>query len=196
MSTQTKKLSSVVTMVLFAIALLFLAPLTIYADEPENGEEEKEEITFRFTDEELVNFFDTNRDLSDLNRVTQERMAEVCTEYDLTVERFNQIARANQIGALQGGAFTDAEVEAFIDLGPKISQIQREQQQLIQDKLEERGFTPQSYQDILSEYRTDQDLQAHVRELLRERRRQEILEERRREAEEKANQEATEEAQN
>ncbi len=190
MSTPTKKLSSVVTMVLFAIAFMFAAPVNIFADEPENGEEEKEEITFRFSDEELVRFFDTNRELSELNRATQERMTEACAEHNITLERFNQIARANQIGALQGGAFTDAEVEAFIELGPRISQIQREQQQLIQERIEEMGFTPQSYQEILSEYRGDQDLQAHVRELLRERRRQEILEERRREAEEKANEEA------
>jgi hypothetical protein len=139
----------------------------------------------------LLSFFDTNRDLSELNKETQEKMTETTEQHGVTLERFNQIARANQIGALQGGAFTDDEVQAFIDLGPKISQIQREHQASIQEKLQERGFTPQSYQDILNEYRTDENLQAYVRDLLRERRKQEILEERRREAEEKANEEAS-----
>lgn len=188
MTTQTKKSTSVFTLFLFALAVM-VAP--VYADEPiEAAEEEAEEVTFKYANEELLNFFDTNRQLSDINRESQENMTLVAEEHGLTLERFNQIARANQIGALQGGAFTEQEIDAFVNLGPEISQIQREQQQNVQAKLQEMGFTPQSYQEILNEYRQDEQLQAHVRDLLRERRRQEILEERRREAEEKANEEA------
>ncbi|TVQ17267.1 MAG: hypothetical protein EA361_02645 [Bacteroidetes bacterium] len=189
MITTSKKLSTVFTAFLFAFIFVLVAPVNVFADN-DKPEEEAEEITFRFEDDALLNFFDANRQLSELNRESQERMAEAASEHDLTLERFNQIARANQIGALQGGAFTDEEVEAFINLGPKISQIQREQQQLVQNQLQELGFTSETYQEILTEYRQDADLQAHVRDLLRERRRQEILEERRRAAEEKANEEA------
>ncbi|MFW5706921.1 MAG: DUF4168 domain-containing protein [Bacteroidota bacterium] len=188
MITSAKKLSSVLSAFVIALSLVLLAPLSTLADQPEEPQQE-ETPTFAFPDEQLINFFDTNRELSELNKETQNKMAEAAQQHGLTLERFNQIAKANQIGALQGGAFTDEEVQAFIDLGPKISQIQREHQAAIQEKLQERGFTPQSYQDILSEYRKDQELQAHVRELLRERRKQEILEERRREAEEKAKEE-------
>lgn len=193
--TTRKKISSVFAVFLFAFTFVMAVPFTSVAgnDEPE---EETETPTFRFADEALINFFDANRELSEINKEYQEKMTEVAAQHDLTLERFTQIARANQIGALQGGAFSDDEVEAFIALGPKISQIQKEQQQAMQDKLQEKGFTTQSYQDILSEYRSDEDLQAHVRDLLRERRKQEILEERRRAAEEKANEETNEEARN
>ncbi len=183
-----KTTGSILATLLFAFAIVALQPVNAFADKPEN-EENEEEKTFRFENESLLNFFDANQEISQLQRQTQERMAETVGQLDLTLERFNQIARANQIGALQGGAFTDEEVNAFNQLGPQISQLQREQQTMITTILEEKGFTTTSYQEVLNEYRTDQDLQAHVRELLRERRRQEILEERRKEAEENAEQE-------
>ncbi|TVQ83067.1 MAG: DUF4168 domain-containing protein [Bacteroidetes bacterium] len=183
-----RKIGAVLTSMLFAFALVIAQPVNVFAydDNPEN---EEEEISFRFEEQVLLNFFDANQEISQLQRQTQERMAETVEQLDLTLERFNQIARANQIGALQGGAFSDDEIQAFNQLGPQVSQIQREQQMMISTILEEKGFSTTSYQEILNEYRSDQDLQAHVRELLRERRRQEILEERRREAEEKAQQE-------
>jgi hypothetical protein len=174
---------SLLTVFLFVFGFA-LSTMAIPNNDTPVTAEEPQEKTFRFEDEALLSFFDVNKELSDINKATQDKMAEAAQKYDLTLERFNQIASANRIGALQGGAFTDAEVEAFTNLGPEISQIQREQQQDVQTALEQHGFTSATYQEILSEYRTDQDLQAHVRELLRERRKQEILEERRRAAEE------------
>lgn len=176
---------SISTLLMFAIALLLTT--TVNASQSnDNLQEPKQDPVFRFSNEALLNFFDANRELSELNKEMQEKIAEAAKSQNLTLERFNQISNANRMGALQSGNFTEAEIEAFNILGPQISQIQREQQQLIQATLLEKGFTSQTYQEILSEYRSDQNLQAYVRDLLRERRRQEILEERRREAEERA----------
>lgn len=192
MTFNKKTTGVIIASILFAVTFIFVQPVNAVSNPPQNGETEEEEKTFRFENEVLLNFFDANQEISQLQRQTQERMAETVGQLDLTLERFNQIARANQIGALQGGAFTDEEINAFNQLGPQISQIQREQRTMITTLLEEKGFSTTSYQEVLNEYRTDQDLQTHVRELLRERRRQEILEERRREAEEKAQQEQEE----
>ncbi len=188
MFSREKKLPAALTVFLFVLSFAIVNPAfsVILPDEPEEEQEQEDTITFPFPDEELIDFFDANREISEMRREMQERMAETVEEQGLTLERFNQIARANQIGALQGGTFSDEEIEAFNTLGPQISQIQREQQQLVSMILEEKGFSNSSYQDILNEYRQDEQLQAHVRELLRERRRQEILEERRKEAERKA----------
>lgn len=181
----TKRMRFVFSAMLFALTLLVIQPVSVFAD----TDTPEEEPTFKFADETLLNFFDANQEISALQRETQEKISETVTQQGLTLERFNQIANANRIGALQGGAFTDDEINAFNVLGPQVSQLQREQQNLMTSLLEEKSFTTASYQEVLTEYRTNQELQGHVRELLRDRRRQEILEERRREAEEKANQE-------
>jgi hypothetical protein len=182
MLTPLKRTGKVFAAIMFVCALV----LTSAASAATMDDPQPNQNNFRFDDQELLNFFDVNRDLSELNKELQEKMTEAAMEYNLSLERFNQIAAAAQIGALQGGAFTDDEVQAFNNLGPRISQIQREHQQRIQSTLEENGFTTARYQEILNQYRTDQNLQAHVRDLLRERRRQEILEERKRAAEESA----------
>lgn len=187
MITPVKKTSFVFTAFFFAFALIFnvSAQGVQSPDQPQENQSTPENES-QFEDEALINFFDVNQELSGVNKETQDKMAEAASKYDLTLERFNQIANANRIGALQGGNFTEAEVEAFNNLGPQISQIQREHQQKVQSTLEGKGFNSASYQEILSEYRTDQDLQAYVRDLLRERRKQEILEERRKAAEEES----------
>ena len=170
---------------IIAIILFALIPLSAFSLE-DPKEDEKE---FAFPDEQLIAFFDSNRDISELRRESNAKIEEVVSEQDLTMERFNQIARAAQIGALQGGAFSDDEINAFNVVGPKINQIQRELNLEIQATLEERDLNSALYQEILRAYQQDQELQAHVREILRERAIQAVREERLREAEEKLKEE-------
>jgi hypothetical protein len=188
MSSPKQKMTISSAILFLAFSMVFSLPFKAFSsfDEPDEPEEE---VTFRFSQEQLLNFFDANQEISAMQREMQQKMAETVEKHDLTLERFNQIARASQIGALTVGTFTDDEINAFNQVGPQISQIQREQQGMVGKILEEKGFTTILYQEILTDYRRDENLQAHVRDLLRERRRQEILEERRREAEEKAQQE-------
>jgi hypothetical protein len=183
-SLKQKKSITLIPMLLIMIMAIAM-PLSAIAS---NDEPQDEVVTMRYTQEELLNFFDANQEISAMQKEMQDRMAETVASFNMTLERFNQIARANQIGALDAGTFSEEEINAFNQLGPQISQIQREQQAMVNTILQEKGFNTASYQEILTEYRKDQELQAHVRDLLRERRRQEILEERRREPEEKAQQ--------
>lgn len=155
------------------LAIAFLAGTPAFSQVNGTEEEQKE---FRFSDEELLSFFDINQEISVLQRETQERIGETVREHGLTLERFNQIAQAAQIGALQGGMYTEEEISAFNEVAPRITEIQREMQRGLQDVIAEHGLTSQRYQEILNDYRTDQDLQAHVREILRERARQQIRE--------------------
>lgn len=173
---------------IWAVIFALITPLAAFTQNTES-EQPAVEVTFRFTNEQLLNFFDANQQISAMQREMQQRMTEEVGKVNLTLERFNQIARANQIGALAGGTFTDEEINSFNTVGPQISQIQREQQAMVATILESMGFNAAGYQEVLSQYRQDEQLQTHVRELLRERRRQEILEERRRAAEESARQE-------
>ncbi len=182
--------------ILFAMLIAFTAftGKTIQAQEPETENESESEtdtveVSFPFSDDKLLNFFDANRSMSEARKGFQEQMAETVAEEGLTLERFQQIANANKIGALNGGAFSEEEIEAFNTLGPRISDIQKKMRDRNSQIILEKGFeSPSEYQEILNEYRKDEQLRSYVNDLLRERRKQEILEERRKEAEEKAKQ--------
>ncbi len=167
--------------VIVAVFLLAVFPFNLLAtDDQENK--------FKYSNESLLGFIDSNKEISELRKENNEKIEASIVEQNLTMERYNQIARASQIGALQSGTFSDEEIEAFNTVGPIISQHQRDMQTAMQMILEENGLNSSLYQEILRSYQQDTALQDHVRELMRERAIEAAREARRKEAEEKANQ--------
>lgn len=179
------------------IALGLILSLPAYSFAQEEAEEEEEDpwadVEFAFDDETLLNFFDANQEVSALQRKTQERISETTEDYGLTRERFDQIARAAEIGTLQGGGFSNEEIDAFNQAAPQVTEIQREMQNMVPVIIEEYDMDMGQYREILNEFRRDQQLQEYVSHLARERAREKILEERRREAKEKLEREKAEE---
>ncbi len=178
-------------LVFFVITSLSFA-LPVNAQEADEKEEEKDpwaDKEFPFDDETLLNFFDVNQEVSAVNRQSQEQIRETVQDFGLTHERFQQIFRAAQMGALQDGAFTAEEVEAFNTAAPQVTNIQRETQTIIQTLVADYDMSMQDYRSILNEFRRDQELQQYVSHLARERARDAILKERRKEAERKMEEE-------
>lgn len=151
-----------------------------FADDPEEAPK------FRFSDESLLGFFDANQEISVIQREIQERIVAAVEKNGLTPERFRQIGSAAQIGALDTGTFTAEEIAAFNTTAPAVTAIQRDQQSMMQELLRENGLTTQQYQEIIQEFRQNQDLQAYVRDLARERALEAAREERRKQREAEA----------
>ncbi len=175
-----------------ASSLIITLPVNTLAQEPAEEEEETDpwaDKEFPFDDETLLTFFDANQEVSAVNRESQERINETVEEFGLTSERFQQISRAAQMGATQDGAFTSEELEAFNEVAPMVTNIQRETQATVQMIVDDYDMSMQEYRNILMEFRRDRDLQQYVVHLARERAREKILEERRREAERKMEEE-------
>ncbi|HAJ99596.1 MAG TPA: hypothetical protein DCM62_06190 [Bacteroidales bacterium] len=162
-----------------AMVSLVISPKIMQGQEPAQPAQPVQE--FPFSPEHLLNFFDANQKISPLNRTTQERINQTVAERNLSMERFNQIARASQIGELANGIFTEAEIAAFNEAAPLVTAIQREMQDTMRSLLDAENLTMEKYQQILGEFRANQALQEHVRNLLRERARQAAREARERE---------------
>ena len=181
--------SALFPLVTMLFAMVFFMSFSALADEPPVEEEEKKlENIFPYSDEELLAFFDSNREISTLQRETQEKIEETLSNFNLTSERFGQIGRAAQIGALGAGTFTQEEIDAFNTVAPQVTAIQREQQSMMQALLMEKGLSTQIYQEIMNMFRQDQAMQEYVREIARERAIEAIREERRQQRELEAQQ--------
>lgn len=166
--------------------------IPVVAQEAEEKEEEEDpwaDKEFPFDDETLLTFFDANQEVSAVNRQSQELIRETVEGFGIAFERFQQISRAAQMGALQDGAFTSEEIEAFNAVAPQVTSLQRENQTMVQALVEEYDMSMHDYRNILMEFRRDRKLQQYVSHLARERAREAILEERRREAERKMEEE-------
>ncbi len=187
----------------FFMATVLVIALPSNSHGQEAGEEAEEEETdpwadkdFPFEDEVLLTFFDANQEVSAVNRQSNEQIQETVESFDLTHERFQQIFRASQMGALQDGAFSSEEIEAFNAAAPMVTSIQRETQETVRMLVEEYDMSMQEYRSILMEFRRDRELQQYVSHLARERAREKILEERRREAERQMEERRQEEEEN
>ncbi|MFP4064444.1 MAG: DUF4168 domain-containing protein [Bacteroidales bacterium] len=172
----------------FFIAMMLMLPFSLMAQEEQEQQEQEEEeedpwedVEFPFEDEKLLAFFDSNQGISELQRDTREEMAELTQEHGLSYERFQQIAQAAQIGQLD--AFSSEEVEAFNEVAPKITEMQREMQGEMQLIIQEHELDMEDYKEILEEFRKDEQLREYITYLARERAKEKILEERRKEAE-------------
>ncbi len=180
---------------LYVLIIMVLIAFPVKTQAQETNQEEEEEVDpwadkeFPFDDETLLKFFDANQEVSAVNRQSQERITETVEEHGLTHERFQQIYRASQLGALQDGIFSAEEIEAFNAAAPMVTNLQRENQAMVQMIVEEFDLNMQEYRAIMNEFRRDRELQQYVTHLARERAREIILEERRREAERKMEEE-------
>ena len=175
----------------FFISMMLMLPFSLMAQEEQQEQEEQEEkeeeedpwadVEFPFEDEKLLTFFDANQEISQLQRDTREEMAELTQEHGLSYERFQQIAQAAQIGQMD--AFSSEEVEAFNEVAPKVTEMQRNMQGTMQLIIQEHEMDMDDYRSVLDEFRQDEKLREYVSHLARERAREKILEERRRQAE-------------
>lgn len=172
-------------MVVFSMILTAVAGFS-YTGFAQDAPVEEEKPSFRFADEQLIAFFDANQEISVLQKEIAEKINETIGQHGLTPERFKQIGSAAQIGALDGGTFSPEEIESFNTVAPLVTGIQREQQSRLQALLAAKGMTTQQYQEIINDFRQDQNLQAYVRELVRERAIEEVREERRKQREQEA----------
>ncbi|GEM_PF-1062493 len=177
-------------LMVFFISMMLVLPLSLIAQEEQQEQEEKEEeeeedpwedVEFPFEDEKLLTFFDVNQEISELQRDTREEMAEVTEEHGLSYDRFEQLAQAAQIGQMD--AFSSEEVEAFNEVAPKITEMQRNMQGTMQLIIQEHEMDMDDYRAVLDEFRQDEELREYVSYLARERAREKILEKRRKEAE-------------
>ncbi len=124
---------------------------------------------FKFEDDDLVNFVEANQEISKTRGEYSKKIAETVEESGLTMERFDQIARASEIGALDSGGFSSEEISAFNEVAPKVTELRREMRSMTQALLTEKQLSAELYREILREYRQDEKLQTYVRELLQER---------------------------
>ncbi len=159
--------------ILLGMNLQANSSLKVLSDEPETE--------YKYEDEDLLNFVQANREISELRRDVNNDISEIVEEAGLTMERFNQIARASQIGALDSGSFDNEEIAAFNEVGPMVNELRQQMRSMSQAILAEKELSSELYQEILRDYRQDEELQQYVRHLLREKAREEAFQKRKRE---------------
>ena len=157
--------------ILFSFTFMFFGAFTAFAQVPvpnEPGLGVQEGEARNFSDEELEQFVTVYQKASEIQQKNEAEMIQAIEDENLEMERFNEIlmSRQNQQAPEEINA-TAEELNSFNKAAEKIMQVQQEAQTEITQLIEEE-LGAQTYQEIVSAYQQDPEVQEKVNQMLQE----------------------------
>ncbi|PSL02343.1 DUF4168 domain-containing protein [Cecembia rubra] len=124
------------------------------------------EVKEDFSDEELKEFVRVNVALIPVQENAQEKMVEAIQSSGLTIDRFQQLAQAQQAGNLRDAVETPEEVAQFNDAGQKVMATQEKMQEEIQKVISDSKLSEQEFQEIYVAYSQSAKVKEKVDEMM------------------------------
>ncbi|MDX5422426.1 MAG: DUF4168 domain-containing protein [Hymenobacteraceae bacterium] len=119
-----------------------------------------------FSDAELESFIKANTSATEIQKASRDSIVAALEEENLTLERFNELAKAHRQKQLEEVAEGPDEIASFSSAAQQIVKIQPETKEKTQQAIEEEGLTVERYEAIMKAYQEDPAVQAKVRQLV------------------------------
>jgi len=117
------------------------------------------------TDQELEKFATVYLEVQTESEKMQGEAVEVIEKEGMGVERFNELANAQNDPSQEVEA-EEEELEKITVIGTKIQKIQTDFQERVAGMIEKQGLTIQRYQEVYQAIQQDQNLQQRFGELI------------------------------
>lgn len=145
-----------ITTILLAIALLGGATAVIGQEQmmPAPQQEQTPDVS----DKELEKFATVYMEVQTENQKMQEEAVEAIETSGMDVERFNEIANAQNDPNKEIEA-NEKEVEQLVNINTKIEKIQTDFQGRVAGMIQKEGLTLERYQEVYSAIQQDEQLQ-------------------------------------
>ncbi|WP_137401184.1 DUF4168 domain-containing protein [Echinicola rosea] len=121
-----------------------------------------------FTDEEYDKFVNINAELIPVQQEVQGKMMDAIKAEGLEVQRFQELAQAQQSGSLKDASDDPEEIGKFNKAGQQVMAIQKEVQTKAQGLIEENDLSVQKFQQMSMAYNQSQEVRAKVDTLISE----------------------------
>lgn len=121
-----------------------------------------------FSDDDLRKFIKANTTAVELEKEGRQAVVDAISEANLTLERFNELAKANRAKKLEETAESPEEVSAFSGAVQKIVKLQPETKGKVEKAITDEGLTVAKYETILAAFQKDVAVQTKVKLLLQE----------------------------
>ncbi|CAM3433229.1 DUF4168 domain-containing protein [Pontibacter korlensis] len=125
-----------------------------------------QEQTQQYTDEELQQFVDANTSVTEIQKASRDTMVAVIEDNDLTLARFNELAKAHRAQKLDEVAENTEEIAAFSNAAQEVVKLQPETREKIQQAIEAKGLTREKYDALMKAYKEDPAVQEQIRKLV------------------------------
>jgi translation initiation factor 1 (eIF-1/SUI1) len=133
-------------------------------DAPSPKTETQDEV--KFSEDELRKFINANTAAVELQKEGRQAVVDAIEEANLTLDRFNELAKANRSKTLDEVAENKEEIKAFGDVVRKVVKIQPDTKQKIAKAITDEGLTVEKYETILAAFQEDLAVQTKVKLLL------------------------------
>ncbi|MFP4100429.1 DUF4168 domain-containing protein [Coleofasciculus sp.] len=155
------------------LALVLAASLPIQAQaetpaqQPGSPSQMQETPQLEVSQEDLQKFASALEQLQSIEQETQVELVEAIENQGLSVERFQEIALAQQNPEIQPSTeISQAEVESFDQAAGQVTQIQQQAQTRMQEAVEREGLDAQQFSQIGAALQQDPTLQQQFQEML------------------------------
>ncbi len=125
------------------------------------------------SDDEITKFIDVFQELQSLQQETQMKAAQMIKESNLGMEKYREIATAQQ-NPSEGSTedFSEEEMKEFNELSEKLNGFEQEIQTKSEEKIKEAGMEPSRYESIAQASQSDSALQERLQKELSSRQQQ------------------------
>ncbi|TPE44216.1 DUF4168 domain-containing protein [Pontibacter mangrovi] len=139
---------------------------TAYAQEATPNATAQAASDQEFTDQELQSFVAANTAVTELQKASRDTMVAVIEGHSLTLERFNELAKAHRAQKLDEVAENPEEIASFSEAAQEVVKIQPETREKVQQAIEEQGLTKEKYDAMMKAYREDPEVQKQIRKIV------------------------------
>lgn len=152
---------AIVAVVIFSVA--GINPVFAQGQVPQAPQQEapqQEEIS----DEELKKFANAANAIQEIQMKAQEEMVQKVTDAGMDLERFNEIAEAQQNPEAEVEV-SDEEEKQLETINDALGEIQEDTDSKMVEAVEEEGFTIERFQEIYAQLQSSPELQQRLQQL-------------------------------
>lgn len=146
---------------LFAFALFFGVNATAQEVMPQQMEVQED-----FPEEDMKKFVAVNLEVMPIQERYQEKMMNSIEESGLTVQRFEELSRAQQSGDIREASKDPEELASYNKAGQEIMQIQSEMQNEVVGHISESDLGPEKFQQIYMAYTQSEKVRAKIDKMM------------------------------
>ncbi|WP_276497501.1 DUF4168 domain-containing protein [Pontibacter litorisediminis] len=128
----------------------------------------QEQAQQQYSEEDLQNFVEANSAVVEIQKAGRDTMVAVIEENSLTLERFNELAKAHRAKKLDEVAENPEEISAFSNAAREVVKIQPETKEKVEQAVEEQGLTMEQYEAMMKAYKEDPEVQNQIRKIVAE----------------------------
>jgi len=119
-----------------------------------------------FTEEEYKTFVKINKEVIPLQQQAEGEMMKVITDKGLDVNRFQELAQAQQTGKITDVSEDPEEISKFNLAGQEVLEVQKKVQGEIKQKIEDNNMDIQKFQQIAMAYNQSETVRNKIDKML------------------------------